>query len=88
MFGDKSWEALTEQDKASWVEFLEGRASFYPLTGMSNASLKWMDSNSELVKIFWKIVDFLPMDSSLIDHHMLMGTPNIELANLKFRNFI
>ena len=84
-FGDKSWEALTEQDKLAWVEFLEGRATFYPLTGMSNASLKWMDTNQNLIKTFWKIVDFLPMDASLIDQHMVMGAPNLELANLKFK---
>ena len=84
-FGEKSWPHLTEACKASWIEFLEGRQEHYPITAMSDHSLGWIDENKDLLRAYWKVVDFLPLDNVEVNAAMKMGTPNFDIIEQRLK---
>lgn len=84
-FGDVAWLKLSPEDKESWKAFLSNKQQHFPITALSDKSLQWVTNNRELLRIWWYIVDFLPMTDDLVNAHMTMGTPNWELANAKLK---
>lgn len=84
-FGDKAWEKLTEQDKEGWIAFLEGRQEHFPIGALSNKSFEWVEPNKNLLRIWWQIVEFLPLTDELIESHMTVGTPNWPLIQAKLK---
>ena len=71
LFGDKAWASLTDNTKREWQAFLEGDdiAVNFLLATMKPAQSTWfLDSdNRELMRTYWKVVGFLPVDQGLIN---------------------
>lgn len=84
-FGDGAWAKLTEQDRNGWRDFLDEKTQVYPMTGLTNKAATWTALNYPMLRVWWKIVDFIPMDDDLIKQNLKIGTPNYELANQKLK---
>jgi hypothetical protein len=84
-FGDGAWAKLSTQDKLQWKDFLDGKINSYPMTGLTPVSASWTALNIPLLKIWWQIVEFIPMDDSLIAQNLKAGIPNYEVANQKLK---
>lgn len=82
LFGDKAWASLTDSTKREWQAFLEGDdiAINFLLATMKPAQSTWfLDSdNRELMRTFWKVVGFLPVDPGLVNQETIRSRLNVE----------
>lgn len=71
LFGGKAWASLTYSTKLEWQTFLEGddiAVNFLRATMKPAQSTWFLDSdNRELMRTYWKVVGFLPVDQGLIN---------------------
>lgn len=71
LFGEKAWATLTQDLKEKWVSFLEGDDAEGDrlMSWMKPAQQTWfLDSdNRELLRTYWKVVGFLPVDQGVIN---------------------
>lgn len=71
LFGEKAWATLTKDLKEKWVSFLEGDDAEGDrlMSWMKPAQQAWFldNDNRELMRTYWKVVGFLPVDPGLIN---------------------
>lgn len=81
-FGPKNWRLLSDQDKAHITAFLEGETPWPEIQIRDSLNLK-AQQNAELLRAYWKVVGFLPIENSVIQSHMKIGSRNLALAESK-----
>ena len=60
--GNAWWLKLTEGDKNQWRQLLEGETDTYPASYLTEAKATWVENNVPLLRDFYTIVGFLPID--------------------------
>lgn len=95
LFGQKSWETLTPEQKKNWYELLwhlEGldpskddkEAGFQGVVTDLNITEKqraWLHENWRLVRSFWLVVDFMQVPAEALAQNMVVGTPRYALGD-------
>lgn len=87
-FGDKGWADIQPRTKELWVEMLEGRTEDVPMQGLSDKLWMWAVQNKDLLRSYWKVVDFMPLNQDQISLGTKFGTPNYEEANKILRSML
>lgn len=86
-FGHKSFVALTLQQKINWENLLLDNVPLHEFDmgdelGVKSVKLQeTLEKDIELLKAYWKVVDFFPVDQKEILKAMRFGIPNWQLAN-------
>lgn len=80
-FGKKAFADLQDWQKGNWVTYLNGGEVDLRLLGMSQSAVGWVEKNMELLRGFWRIVDFLEVPHDLMTKHTRVGVPNLGEAN-------
>ena len=57
---------MDEVAKTKWVELLEGRTETYPTDHLTEAKRLWVSQNIPLLRTFYTIVAFLPVNLSKV----------------------
>lgn len=90
-YGDKGWESLTAEVKKGLQSFVKGDSGlpaeyeqhFKP------SQWKWLQefNNQEQLRIYWKVVNFLPMTDDQLNRHMVHGNVDQKSANEIFDKY-
>jgi len=66
LLGNAWWLKLSEGDKEAWRSLLDGRADTYPSSFLTEAKSTWVSQNIPLLRTFYTIVGFLPVNLSKV----------------------
>jgi 5'-3' exonuclease len=66
LLGNTWWAKLDEVVKTKWIELLEGKTETYPTDHLTEAKRLWISENIPLLRTFYTIVGFLPVDLSKV----------------------
>lgn len=92
-FGDKAFKDLEESEKQLLVAHFEGRQTLTgedckEMLGWTPAKVKAWDEEQENLKAYWQVIGFIPVDPSVIQAHLRVGTPNKDAAAQILNQFI
>lgn len=66
LLGNTWWLKLSEGDKEQWRNLLEGKSDTYPNSFLTEAKANWVENSVALLRTFYTIVGFLPVDLSKV----------------------
>lgn len=81
-FGPGGWLLLTEVVKTNIIDFLEGTGPWLNHLPRESHN-EWAYRNSDLLRSFWKVAGFLPMQPEHISKNMIFGKPQPQVAMAK-----
>ena len=72
--GNSYWDKLTSTDKQQWEAVLTEQTDEFPLTAITEAKHKWITENMALLRTFYKIVGFVPVDLNTVMANAVIST--------------
>lgn len=90
-FGDKAFADLNDNQKATLELVVSGSKLLVGCEDwFSKGCWKWLQEpgNLELLRTYWKIVNFLPIEWKAIENSMKPGSNDIQAAEVIFKEFL
>lgn len=81
LFGDKAWLSLKASDRLRWEMWLEGNDQWEVeiLPTLGKAQLEWWNNGGRaLLRDYWNVVGFLPVDKEALAKGTRQGVANVE----------
>lgn len=88
-FGEKGWKALSEGERQLWKEFFQGGTDCDIRSMLKPSQLEWFNAGGDkLLRIFWKVVGFLPVTDGLINRHTVAGVKDAKAYSDVLRKYM
>jgi 5'-3' exonuclease len=91
LYGQKSWEGMTQAHKDNWYKLLAHLETLDPASetasiatgglNLTDGQQAWLLENWRLVRSFWLVVDFLKVPAETMAQHTVVGTPRYALGD-------
>lgn len=87
-FGKKAWESLTDRAKEILLDGLKGNKTDIRIRTNGEKEILIPEETLERLRIYWKIVNFIPVDYHRVDENLHKGYNRPDLAETVLREYM